>query len=642
MTRLKRCAALTMSLVCLALMTTHSQQVAVQLTLSVNPPAIFLPPTTPQQATITLHLVAGGGERAPADFFVVVDRSATANIEEIQRIGSAIVEALLPQDRVGLISFGNEARLDVPLTFDHEAVRQGLKLLRRLGKTAVGEGIARSVDELQSNGRAEASWAMVLVSDGRWNVGRTPLSQAQRAAESGISIFTIAIKTLGRSPDTTLLRELARLTKGQFFETFSATVPQEIAKSLGRKLLARQIKITLTLPTFLTYELATLNAPNRVTKNPDNTTTLEWVLEEFFAGESWEASFTVIGAQLGSALLRPSFSYIDARGRTVTPDVAPVSISVREQNRPPRPMFDFTPSEPTVNDQVVFIDRSTDPDGKIVSWEWEFGDGARALEQSPTHRYAADGTYTVTLTITDNDGAKATTTKPLKVFTPKAIAIRTIDTNLSGDQTIPGEKVKVTLTIRATTRLSGLSVIERVPNWEKIEITTTESAFYRILPAVGNVKEIQWIFNEALDAGAMRTLQYELTVSEDPPVAQVVKLSGVVSSALPAFEMTTGGETEINVVIKLLMRIVFARMEKTADGSWNVNLWLTTNTIGFEQMAAAISLFWMPQKPVTNKNPAAPEAATGKVNFGTIDLKTLQELVAYWLTDTSVFEPLPK
>ena len=48
---------------------------------------------------------------------------------------------------------------------------------------------------------------------------------------------------------------------------------------------------------------------------------------------------------------------------------------------------------------------STDPDGTLSGYLWNFGDGSGSTSANPTHSYAAAGTYTVSLTVTDNQGA---------------------------------------------------------------------------------------------------------------------------------------------------------------------------------------------------------------------------------------------
>jgi PKD repeat protein len=58
--------------------------------------------------------------------------------------------------------------------------------------------------------------------------------------------------------------------------------------------------------------------------------------------------------------------------------------------------------------ECSFSDGSTDTDGTIVGWDWDFGDGNGSTAQNPSHVYAAGGTYAVTLTVTDDDGATDT------------------------------------------------------------------------------------------------------------------------------------------------------------------------------------------------------------------------------------------
>jgi PKD repeat protein len=62
---------------------------------------------------------------------------------------------------------------------------------------------------------------------------------------------------------------------------------------------------------------------------------------------------------------------------------------------------------------------STDPDGTITDFEWDFGDGANGTGEAASHTYTAGGTFTVVLRITDNDGAQATAQKTINVAPPE-------------------------------------------------------------------------------------------------------------------------------------------------------------------------------------------------------------------------------
>ncbi len=77
------------------------------------------------------------------------------------------------------------------------------------------------------------------------------------------------------------------------------------------------------------------------------------------------------------------------------------SYSVQAPNNPPVANFSSSISGLTVS----FTDTSTDSDGSIASRSWNFGDGTTSTAANPSKTYAAAGTYTVSLTVTDNKGA---------------------------------------------------------------------------------------------------------------------------------------------------------------------------------------------------------------------------------------------
>ena len=84
-------------------------------------------------------------------------------------------------------------------------------------------------------------------------------------------------------------------------------------------------------------------------------------------------------------------------------------------NQPP--VADFTATVTGMT--VAFLDASTDADGTVASRSWDFGDGSPAsTATSPSHTYAAGGTYSVTLTVTDNDGDTGTVTKTVTIHEP--------------------------------------------------------------------------------------------------------------------------------------------------------------------------------------------------------------------------------
>lgn len=113
-------------------------------------------------------------------------------------------------------------------------------------------------------------------------------------------------------------------------------------------------------------------------------------------------------------------------------------------NRPP--VANFTESAETVytNDLITFnATNSYDSDGSVVSYFWDFGDGTNTTGMVVDHAYLDNGNYTVTLSVTDNDGATASVNatktvlnrSPVASFTESATTVyagETIYFNASG------------------------------------------------------------------------------------------------------------------------------------------------------------------------------------------------------------------
>ena len=82
----------------------------------------------------------------------------------------------------------------------------------------------------------------------------------------------------------------------------------------------------------------------------------------------------------------------------------------------PTAWFIYSPTNPTTQDAIQFTGTATDPDGDaIASWHWDFDDGATSILQNPSHQYAGDGTYTVTLHVTDATGAVGETSQQITI-----------------------------------------------------------------------------------------------------------------------------------------------------------------------------------------------------------------------------------
>jgi Ca-activated chloride channel family protein len=216
-------------------------------------------------------------EQRQATVVMVSDVSGSMNAKDVQpdrltaakQAARALAEKLPRDFRLGLIAFGTTASQLVEPTTDKARVKVAIDSLKFAGKTAMGDGLSLGLDSARARVTDPATGlprrlpaAIVLLSDGANTVGADPITVAQRARALKIPVYTVAlgtptgtldhvlkdgtIKRTPVPPDTATLQEIARATRGRFFQAADAQKLTDIYRGLGTRFSTKKEKQEVT------------------------------------------------------------------------------------------------------------------------------------------------------------------------------------------------------------------------------------------------------------------------------------------------------------------------------------------------------------------------------------------------------------
>ena len=194
-------------------------------------------------------------------------------MEAAQESATAFVQSLPERFNVALVSYAGTAHIEVPPTTDRGALIRAIDALEMSPSTATGEGIYTSLDALRmvppesgvvdgddvdpDDPEAVPPAAIVLLSDGATNIGRSSANAARTAEENGVPVYTIAFGTPDgyvesngqrqRVPvDHHELSQIAKLSGGKKFSAESASELREIYLAISSDIGYEKVPVEIT------------------------------------------------------------------------------------------------------------------------------------------------------------------------------------------------------------------------------------------------------------------------------------------------------------------------------------------------------------------------------------------------------------
>jgi len=501
------------------------------------------------------------------------------------------------------------------------------------------EAVDDVVDHLQISAAATDITVTKHVPVGLHFVGSTPAAATASTERDGSTTITWRIAEIGLGGNVRIEARFDASAKGSLVTDDLSKVTYRDFRGVIREAALSPLILSVIMPNRApnaafafepvepsASDLVTFRDQSRDVDDDDQITSWRWNFGDGTRSEAAkpEHRYAAAGAYSVSLLV------IDGHGA----ESSPVTRTIIVGNGIPVASFVLREPEslralpaPLIGVAVILdASASYDVDGTIVRYAWDLDADGGVDEESTrptlTTSFPMAGAQSVTLAVTDDYGNTMATTAMFTVVS-SVTAERTVETCLADDRTIAGGTVTVTVVVSANATLDGMAMSESLPSGWTFRSLEADGATVRT-----TATSAEWVFAERFVGGSVdsrREIRYTLTAPSSGPTEEreFVTVRGFVASSSPRMTETTMGEDKITFLKYLSIPLAISRWNATTSA---IDL-CVGERIAFDQIQYAVSL-WVSGAPVPRTN-------------GTIDLITMEDLIAYWLTGSSVHDPLP-
>jgi len=160
----------------------------------------------------------------PIDLALVLDRSGSMSgtmgtktkMQGAKEAAIAVIDALMPGDRVAVVSFSSFGRTNVQLTTDFDQAKTEIGKIGAGGSTSFGAGMLLALNELKTRGSTDAAWAIIFMSNGWNNTSPRPDPYVAECKDLGIPIYAVGLGSSPGNVNEPVLKWMASETGGKY------------------------------------------------------------------------------------------------------------------------------------------------------------------------------------------------------------------------------------------------------------------------------------------------------------------------------------------------------------------------------------------------------------------------------------------